>query len=148
MKKTMMVMMAAVLATTVAGSVKTAHASTMFPILECKAVNSGPDYGLTVSILEISGPMTVQGPMIRYSATISEQTIAGERELGTFTVRQKAPKPHVYGAAQVYYGQDIRITVQSDVAPRPQGYPGTITAEVANRRIVEELNCTFKPHFI
>ena len=101
------IMMAAVLALTLTS---TAHAGYYSVLETCVSFNATPDHSLTVSIETYHGSRVAASDDASTIAVISEETIAGPQQLGSYEVTYKAPAPHVVGTGGAYVGTDFSLS--------------------------------------
>lgn len=74
------------------------------------------------------------------TARVYENTVAGQRLLGSFAVTF-TQDPTRMGAPEVYSGQDFELQVQTTVLAQPDGWRGVLNADVGGRKISEDVFC-------
>jgi hypothetical protein len=100
-------MMMAVLALTLTN---TAHAG-YYTILEtCTSISPTPDHSLTVAIEAYHGSRVTAADDVTTVAVITDETIAGPQQLGSYEVTYQAPAPRIVGTRGAYVGTDFTLS--------------------------------------
>lgn len=99
--------MMAVLALTLTS---TAHAGYYSVIETCTSISPTPDHSLTVAIESYHASRVAASDDVTTVAIITEETVAGPQQLGSYEVTYKAPAPHMVGTRGAYVGVDFNLS--------------------------------------
>jgi hypothetical protein len=106
--------MMAVLALTLTS---TAHAGYYRVLETCTSISPTPDHSIIVAIEAYHGSHVAAADDITTIAIITEETVAGPRQLGSYEVIYKAPAPHIVGTRGAYVGTDFALTFPLVLSP-------------------------------